>query len=139
MKNLKQHLLDYCKSQGKKLVDIKKELLGLSLSLYNLEDEREYNWEDQKHKDLYEFHQKIVQETIDFINSHPDIQKMISTKREEISEKILEESGYKYTPDLRVYFDVSGLENSIEYGEWTPSTDSSLGIYLGDVNIIFSA
>ena len=139
MKNLKQHLLDYCKSQGKKLVDIKKELLGLSLSLYDLEDEREYNWEDQKHKDLYEFHQKMVQETIDFINSHPDIQKMISTKREEISEKILEESGYKYTPDLRVYFDVSGLENSIEYGEWTPSTDSSLGIYLGDVNIIFSA
>lgn len=137
MKNLKQYLLDYCKSQGKNLVDIKKEFLGLSLSLYKIKDCD--NNDPKLNKDLFKFHKKIVQETIDFIRSNPEIQKIISSKKEEISKEILEESRYKYIPNLRICFEADNLEESIISGEWTPSTDSSLGIYLGNVNVIFSA
>lgn len=133
MNNLKKILIDYCKSEGKKLRDIKNELLDLALDTEDL-DSNDYDFEDQRHKDLLEFHSKIVKDLIEFISGNPGIKEMIEAKRKEISEKIK-----GYTPDLRVSFDVDGLDDSLEFGEWVPSTDSSLGIYLGNVNVIFSA
>lgn len=144
MANLRRILTDYCKSEGKTLKDIRGVLLSLALSLYDIDSleskwGKDYDLEDQRHKDLSEFHNKITQEIIDFINGNPGIKEMIEVKRKEISDKIKEESGKDYTPDLRVYFGIDGLDSSLEFGEWTPETDSSLGIYLGNINVIHSA
>lgn len=144
MTNLRRILIDYCRSEGKTLKDIRGVLLSLALNLYDVDSleskwGEDYDLEDKRHKDLSDFHNKVVQELIDFINGNPGIKEMIETKRKEISNKIKKESGEDYTPDLRVYFGIDGLDSSLEEGKWIPSTDSSLGIYLGNINVILNA
>lgn len=134
MKNL---IINYCKEKGLKLTDIREELLDFAVKLFPSMDSvfgKDYDLDDQRHKDLYEFQKKIAKEVIDFINGNEGIREMISSKRDEIKETI----GDDYNPDLRVQFWIDDLESSMKEGEWTPYSDSSLGIYLGPINVISS-
>ena len=129
-------LKELCKAEGIRIGDLKKDLLDIAVNLNNEPPMdsvwgKDYDLEDQRYKDLSEFHDKIVQELIDFMNGNQGIQEMIESKRKEIQENI------GYVPDLRVHFRIDNLESSLEFGKWVPDTDSSLGIYLGGINIIW--
>lgn len=144
MQNLKEVIKKYCKDSGLKLIDIRRDLLDLSLSLYDYSSlnnnfGKEYDLKTKEHKELFELHQFLVQTIVDFISENKGIQDMIDIKREEIKKKILEETGEPFTPDLRVYFGIDVLEESIKQKKWVPSTDSSLDICLGIHSVIKSA
>ena len=134
--NLKKALLEYCREEGIRLVDIKKELLEISLDLHNTFP---IDSMKQQNNTLLEFHQKLVQETINFINGNTEIKELISAKREVVKDNIMKESGISYNPEISVGFRVDCLDDSLTYGEWVPSTDSSLDISVGGVNVVFSA
>lgn len=99
---------------------------------------KDYSLEDQEYKDFSEFQGKIVQGCIDFINSHPGVQKIIEDKKKELTEEWNKDYTGKYPmiPDTRVYFGVDGLEESLKNGNWTPFTDSYLDLCVGGVSIL---
>ena len=101
---------------------------------------RDFTLEDPEHKDLFKLHESIVQGCIDYINSHPKIQEEISKKKEELEKEWNEgyTGKYKLIPDVRVYFSVDGLEDSLEHGKWVAATDSSISVNVGNVSVIYS-
>ena len=96
---------------------------------------KDYSLEDQDYKDFAKFQEHLVQESIDFINSHPGIKEKIEQKRKELSEEWMSE-GFLSVPDTRLYFGVDGLEDSLKDGNWVPSTDSCLDLCVGGVSVL---
>lgn len=134
-----------CKSHGFKPGDkeVKDVVRGLNESLLTTKTEsrffgKDYSLEDQDYQDFSEFQNKIVQGCIDFINSHPKVQKIIETKRKELTEEWNKDYTGKYPmiPDTRVYFGVDGLEESLKKGNWTPFTDSFLDLCIGNISVL---
>ena len=104
-------------------------------------EEEKFTPEDPEHKDLYKLHESIIQDCIDYINSHPKIQEEISKKREELEKEWNEDytGKYKIIPDVRVYLTIECLESSLEAGEWVAATDSSISFNVGEnVSVIYS-
>lgn len=134
-----------CKSHGLKPGDkeVKDAVRCLNESLLTTKTEprffgKDYSLEDQDYKDFAEFHGKIVQGCIDFINSHPKVQGIIENKRKELTEEWNKDYTGKYPmiPDTRVYFGVDRLEESLKNGNWTPFTDSFLVLYIGNISVL---
>lgn len=124
-------LTEFCKSKDLHLTDIRENLKDIVQELYSIDDEEEseeYNPEDPLSKRFYEFHKHLVQETIDYVNSDPDLLELIDKKRKEIETRM----DYPRFPlDLSVNFGIDCLDPSLKEGEWTPYSDSSFGVYLG--------
>lgn len=134
-----------CKSHGLKPWDreVKDAVRNLNETLLTTETEprffgKDYSPEDKDYQDFAEFQSKIVQGCIDFINSHPGIQKIIGDKKKELTEEWNKDYTGKYPmiPDTRVYFGVDGLEESLKNGNWTPFTDSYLDLCIGNISIL---
>lgn len=73
-------------------------------------DEEHYPNPVTTSNDIAELHERLVQTVVDFCREK---------KNHEIQE---------------VMFDVDDLQESVEYGEWCPGTDSSLTVYGYDCN-----
>lgn len=136
---------DLCKSHGLKPWDkeVKDAVRNLNEILLTTETEprffgKDYSPEDHDYQDFSEFQGKIVQGCIDFINSHPGIQKIIEDKKKKLTEEWNKDYTGKYPmiPDTRVYFGVDGLEESLKNGNWTPFTDSYLDLCIGNISIL---
>lgn len=133
-----------CKKHGLLPTDVKSIVRDLDESLHTTTNDRlfnvDYTKDDEDYTDFCELHDKIVQECIDFINAHPEVQKEITKKQKEVSKSWNDGYPAKYhiTPDIRVLFGANVLEESIENKKWVPSTDSSLELCVGDVQILIS-
>ena len=93
--------------------------------------------EDEDHKALKELQEMFVQDCIHFINSREGLKKKIEQKKAELSEEWNRNlpKGLHIQPDISVYFGVDGLEESLIAEDWVPSTDSSLSICVGRIEI----
>lgn len=82
---------------------------------------------------IQELHYKLVQDVIDFINSHPEVKKKLYEEREKSYDPDL-----GFSQEINVNFTISGLDFSLDNKEWFPSTDSYLDLSIGD-NAIFKS
>ena len=90
-------------------------------------------------KDFGEMWEGFVQQTIDFVRNHEDVQKLIESEKKDLSDewnKDIEDGEYKMIPDVRLNFGVDGLDESIREGKWVSATDSGISISVGNRNII---
>lgn len=81
----------------------------------------------------------FVQQSIDFIKEHDEVQKVIEEERKELIDEWnpnAKEGDFKMTPDLRISFGADGLDESVKEGKWTPATDSGICLRIGSRNII---
>lgn len=129
-------LSGYCRENGLKMTDLTSDLKDLVVDLELSPETSSEITSKVIPQEFKDFHVEMVQRVIDFISGSEEIQEKVSESRSKIEAEISDE---RFLPDLRVYFGVDCLEPSIEAGTWLPYSDSSLGIYLGDQAIIFSA
>lgn len=83
---------------------------------------------------LKKFHAFIVNQCIKFILENEDVAKLIKEKKRAISTikpKLL-------NPDVRINFCIDNLDCSLKEKEWSPCSDSSLSISIGNLNVIES-
>jgi hypothetical protein len=79
-----------------------------------------------------DFHFKIVQEILDFINDTPEIKNLIPKLKEERKDPL------GFDPMTNFYLSLTDLEESIEAKEWVPSMDSGMIIDIGGQTLIES-
>lgn len=84
-------------------------------------------------KQFSNLHEEIVQKCIDFIKNNPKLQKTITAKVEEIKKDLM-----GLEPDVRMYFGIDNLDESVKKGMWVPATDSYLSVTVGNEAIIES-
>lgn len=90
---------------------------------------------------LKKLHEEIVQKCIDFILNNEDVKKMIEDKKDIVtkewnnSEDNSEEK-YIIIPDVRMFFGIDHLDESVEAGYWVPSSDSSIDLMVGNTNVL---
>ena len=102
---------------------------------------KDYDLKDEDFKDFRKLHDQIVQMSIDFINSHPKVKERIEEKRKEV-EKVWNKDLPKeihMQPDVRMYFGVDSLDESLKNNEWVSSTDSYLQLTVGNSDVYLSA
>lgn len=93
------------------------------------------------HDKINSFWHSLVQQTIDFINSNPEIkQSLLSAQEDLMSEwnagKADEDKMKSIIPDIGVHFGIDGLESSLESGEWCPVSDSYITFMVGNKQVI---
>ena len=94
---------------------------------------------EQSVKDFGDMWEGFVQQTIDFVKNHEDVQKLIESEQKDLTEewnKNIKSGEYKMIPDVRLNFGVDGLDESIREGKWVSATDSGISISVGSRNII---
>ena len=107
--------------EGKTWLDMRKKLSQKSI------DDFRQMWED------------FVQDSIDYVKSHEDVQQIIESERDELIKewnKGIPDSKYKMIPDIRLSFCVDGLDESVKGGKWVAATDSAISLQVGNRNII---
>ena len=87
--------------------------------------------------DFRKMWQGFMQQTIDFVNSHPETKKHI----EEVKLKKQEQWNTEYGtdcmhPDLRISFGADCLEESVEAGQWVAATDSYCDLRVADHSVL---
>ena len=78
----------------------------------------------------------FVNKTIEYINEHENVQKAIDDKRKEVMKDWNKRDKELFEPDIRLNFNVDGIDGSLKDGEWTPSTDSAISLTVGTHPII---
>ena len=94
---------------------------------------------DSTLKDFENMWDGFVQQTIDFVREHKDVQDVIEEERQELIDEWnpnLKEGDFKMVPDLKISFGADGLDESVKEGKWTPGTDSGICLRIGSRNII---
>ena len=81
------------------------EIIPSSLRICNMDQTEQFNIEVMTKEQVGDLHKLLVQTTIDYLRSQ------------------------NITDVDEVSFGVDGLTASIEYGYWTPGTDSSMSLY----------
>ena len=107
--------------EGKSWLDMRKKLSQKSI------DDFEEMWEG------------FVQQSIDYVAGHEDVRQLIEAERNELTEewnRNIKNSEIKIIPDVRLYFGVDGLDESVKEGSWVPATDASISLQVGNRNII---
>lgn len=82
-------------------------------------------------KDFREMWEMFVNKTIEYINEHENVQKAIDDKRREVMKDWRHRDKELFEPDIRLYFNVDGIDGSLKDGEWTPATDSAISLMVG--------
>lgn len=102
---------------------------------------KDYDFDNEDFKDFRKLHDQIVQMSIDFINSHPKVKERIEEKRKEVYDAWNKDlpKNLHMEPDVRMYFGVDGLDESLENNEWVSSTDSYLQLTVGNSDVYLSA
>ena len=78
----------------------------------------------------------FVNKTIEYINEHENIQKAIDDKRKEVMKDWNQRDKELFEPDIRLKFNVDGIDGSLNDGEWSAATDSAISLTVGTYPII---
>ena len=79
----------------------------------------------------------FMQQSIDFINSHPETKKHIDEVRLKKQEQWNTEYGTDCMhPDLRISFGADCLEESVKAGKWVAATDSYCDLRVADHSVL---
>ena len=87
-------------------------------------------------KDFRAMWEMFVNKTIEYINEHENVQKAIDDKRKEVMKDWNKRDKELFEPDIRLNFNVDGIDGSLKDGECTPSTDSAISLTVGQYPII---
>ena len=87
-------------------------------------------------KDFRAMWEMFVNKTIEYINEHENIQKAIDDKRMEVMKDWEKRDKELFEPDIRLKFNVDGIDGSLKDGEWTAATDSAISLMVGSYPII---
>ena len=87
-------------------------------------------------KDFRAMWDMFVNKTIEYINEHENVQKAIDDKRREVMKGWSIRDKELFEPDIRLNFNVDGVDGSLKDGEWTPATDSAISLTVGTYPII---
>ena len=87
-------------------------------------------------KDFRAMWEMFVNKTIEYINEHENVQMAIDDKRKEVMKDWEKRDKELFEPDIRLNFNVDGIDGSLKDGGWTPSTDSAISLTVGTYPII---
>lgn len=87
-------------------------------------------------KDFRAMREMFVNKTIEYINEHENVQNAIDDKRKEVMKDWNNRDKELFEPDIRLNFNVDGIDGSLKDGEWTPTTDSAISLMVGTYPII---
>ena len=87
-------------------------------------------------KDFRVMWDMFVNKTIEYINEHENVQKAIDDKRREVMKGWSIRDKELFEPDIRLNFNVDGVDGSLKDGEWTAATDSTISLTVGTHPII---
>ena len=87
-------------------------------------------------KDFRAMWEMFVNKTIEYINEHENVQKAIDDKRKEVMKDWEKRDKELFEPDIRLNFNVDGVDGSLKDGEWTAATDSAISLTVGTYPII---
>ena len=87
-------------------------------------------------KDFRAMWEMFVNKTIEYINEHENVQKAIDDKRKEVMKDWNKRDKELFEPDIRLNFNVDGIDGSLKDGEWIPATDSAILLTVGTYPII---
>ena len=87
-------------------------------------------------KDFRAMLEMFVNKTIEYINEHENVQKAIDDKRMEVMKDWNQKDKELFEPDIRLNFNVDGIDGSLKDGEWTAATDSAISLMVGSYPII---
>ena len=82
-------------------------------------------------KDFRAMWEMFVNKTIEYINEHENVQNAIDDKRKEVMKDWEKRDKELFEPDIRLNFNVDGIDSSLKDGEWTPATDSAISLMVG--------
>ena len=92
--------------------------------------------DDNDIKDFRAMWEMFVNKTIEYINEHENVQKAIDDKRREVMKDWEKRDKELFEPDIRLNFNVDGIDGSLKDGEWTHATDSAISLMVGSYPII---
>lgn len=121
----------FAKEQGLKMGD--KEFLTALKNVFTSIAHTETPNATVADKQFSNLHEEIVQKCIDFIKNNPELQNDIAAKIKEVKKDLM-----GLEPDVRMYFGIDNLDESIKKGMWVPATDSYLSVTVGNEAIIES-
>ena len=87
-------------------------------------------------KDFRAMWEMFVNKTIEYINEHENVQNAIDDKRKEVMKDWEKRDKELFEPDIRLNFNVDGIDALLKDGEWTPATDSAISLTVGTYPII---
>ena len=87
-------------------------------------------------KDFRAMWEMFVNKTIEYINEHENVQMAIDDKRREVMKDWCKRDKELFELDIRLNFNVDGIDGSLKDGEWTASTDSAISLMVGTYPII---
>lgn len=87
-------------------------------------------------KDFRAMWEMFVNKTIEYINEHENVQMAIDDKRMEVMKGWSIRDMEVFEPDIRLNFNVDGIDGSLKDGEWTAATDSAISLTVGTYPII---
>ena len=87
-------------------------------------------------KDFRVMWEMFVNKTIEYINEHENVQMAIDDKRMEVMKDWEKRDKELFEPDIRLNFNVDGIDGLLKDGEWTPYTDSTISLMVGTYPII---
>ena len=87
-------------------------------------------------KDFRAMWDMFVNKTIEYINGHENVQKAIDDKRKDVMKDWNQRDKEVFEPDIRLNFNVDGVDGSLKDGEWTAATDSAISLTVGEYPII---
>ena len=87
-------------------------------------------------KDFRAMWEMFVNKTIEYINEHENVQKAIDDKRKEVMKDCSQRDKELFEPDIRLNFNVDGIDGSLNDGEWSAATDSAISLTVGTHPII---
>ena len=87
-------------------------------------------------KDFRVMWDMFVNKTIEYINEHENVQKAIDDKRMDVMKGWSIRDMEVFEPNIRLNFNVDGVDGSLKDGEWTAATDSAISLTVGQYPII---
>ena len=87
-------------------------------------------------KDFRAMWEMFVNKTIEYINEHENVQNASDDKRNEVMKDWEKRDKELFELDIRLNFNVDGVDGSLKDGEWTAATDSAISLMVGTYPII---
>ena len=87
-------------------------------------------------KDFRAMWEMFVNKTIEYINEHENVQMAIDDKRREVMKDWCKRDKELFELDIRLNFNVDGIDGSLKDGECTALTDSAISLMVGTYPII---
>lgn len=89
------------------------------------------------YNDFHIFWEKLVQDTINFVNTHDDLKQSMIKSSQAQSFQYGENDEFTHLPIGVFSFGFDDLLESAEAGQWVPASDSNISFSVGEDNILF--